>query len=693
MRLILILAFTGLLHHHQAFGQSSQDSIYSKALEMYKKSQYDSAVAISKKIITESKDSIYLTRAYALIGVCYWVQEKNHQAIANFSKALDLAEKIGNDQYVARLSINIGEAYRKIHEYGKAREKLNIALQYHKDNQSKAAIMNNLGNIYLVQDQQDSAITMYQKALLYYDSKNRHTALNNIGLAYQYQSQYDSAYIYFSEAYQERKRRFSSNHPLTLRTQKNIAYCLSKQGYYDFAILLLKQLKGLAKGVASIDQFHANVYHADCLVKMGRREEAMEIYHKADSLVDHVRRSTKDKRDKLEISRIAHRLNEAAMEQCFKIKNYKKAFYFAERNKGATLLETTEAKYSLGYTSVISVADLQKKLLPGQAMLSYAYFGDSLATFLVSQDTFFVHRQLKGDLEKVALDYLKLVVNPFRVYEYLELASDLYARLIRPIENYLLGIDKLMILPDDQLYIPFEALLAKQPAKPKAPAHADYANYPYLINKYSISYHFSATLATIPKPDFVYHIDYLGYAPSFKGKYDELLFNTLEVQGVKEILKGSRRALISYVGDDANKFNFHTLISKTFHVATHHQPQGLMLADGIVSLKDLENIKIRTDLAVLAGCQTFGGAFVKGEGPVNLVSHFVESGADNVLFSFHKVHDKTTHNHILDFFQELKKGNTYNQALRKTKLSLIQEGYPLMFWVSFGLISKLSDFH
>lgn len=686
MRFILILAFAGL--PFISFSQADS-ALYDQAIESYMKGKYDSSIFLCEKLLSQTSTKNYIAKSNNLIGMNLYRKGQFSKSINFYEKALKLSKELSNEKFTIQIYINTGASYRKLGRINKAKEFYTSVLNYPLNKQSRGDVLNNLGSLYLNLARYDSALTCYKEAIPLLSQKYKHNPLNNIGLAYQSQAQYDSAYIYFSEAYQERKRRFSSNHPLTLRTQNHIAFNLMQQGRYEFAQLLLRQVQ-VSSSLVPLELLRSYYVDGDCLVKIGRREEAMEIYHKADSLVDHIRRSTKNKRDKLEISRIAHRLNEAAMEQCFKLGNYEKAFYFAERNKSAVLLETTEARESLGYIPVISPREIQNSLIWDQAVISYAHYGDSLATFVITRDTFVVYRQVANFQ---TTQYQMHVTSPFAFREYAQEAHQLYERLITPIAEYISNSKKLLIIPSKDLYIPFEALLSNMPNIEGRPDQLDFREFKYLIKQYETSYHFSATLAFLKERVHSYHLDYLGIAPTFGRGEGELPFNVMEVREARNTFSPEEAKKI-YTGKKASLERMEEINTRVFHIATHYENESLVLANGSLRKDSLHKYRIETDLAILAGCQTFGGQFVEGEGLDNLVSQFVEAGAENVLFSYDRLYDKLSQELIVHFLEENRKCKSYAEALRNTKLWMMEQPFRAapFFWVNLGLIQKSARF-
>ena len=121
----------------------------------------------------------------------------------------------------------------------------------------------------------------------------------------------------------------------------------------------------------------------------------------------------------------------------------------------------------------------------------------------------------------------RLLVEVDRKYSII--SYQLYKDLIKPIQNLITAKD-LIIIPDGILgYIPFEALVSKQPDIYKV----DYGNLFYLIKNYSISYSYSATLLFRDFKTKTTANEVLAFAPTYEitDKTEKNQFLVLNKQG------------------------------------------------------------------------------------------------------------------------------------------------------------------
>ncbi|HVR99777.1 MAG TPA: CHAT domain-containing protein, partial [Thermoanaerobaculia bacterium] len=123
------------------------------------------------------------------------------------------------------------------------------------------------------------------------------------------------------------------------------------------------------------------------------------------------------------------------------------------------------------------------------------------------------------------------------------------------------------------------------------------------------------------------------------------------------------------------------------HFATHgiidtRTPalSGLMLSrvdehgaprEGFLGLRDVYNLRLGADLAVLSGCETALGKQVRGEGLVGLTQGFLYAGARQVIASLWRIEDRATAELMSRFYRGLLVENqSPAAALRQAQLAI-----------------------
>jgi CHAT domain-containing protein len=117
---------------------------------------------------------------------------------------------------------------------------------------------------------------------------------------------------------------------------------------------------------------------------------------------------------------------------------------------------------------------------------------------------------------------------------------------------------------------------------------------------------------------------------------------------------------------------------------------GPQREDGLLQVYEVFNLKLNADLVVLSACETGLGKEVKGEGLIGLTNAFLYAGTPSVLVSLWNVHDRSTADLMVGFYQQLGRAQDKAEALRQAKLKLIQNeqyAHPY-YWAPFILIGE-----
>ncbi len=116
------------------------------------------------------------------------------------------------------------------------------------------------------------------------------------------------------------------------------------------------------------------------------------------------------------------------------------------------------------------------------------------------------------------------------------------------------------------------------------------------------------------------------------------------------------------------------------------QPQN-----GFLSLSDVYNLELSSDLVVLSACQTALGKDVRGEGLIGLSRGFLYAGSKKVVASLWKVDDSATAEFMKIFYRNhLEKEMPASAALRQAKLEMkkIPRYQAPFYWSAFTLLGE-----
>lgn len=265
---------------------------------------------------------------------------------------------------------------------------------------------------------------------------------------------------------------------------------------------------------------------------------------------------------------------------------------------------------------------------------------------------------------------------------------------------------RLTIVPDGILgKLPFEVLLTKDLPVGQSPT---WRNLPWLFQKSTIDYAFSATLfleksrpSVAPEILAAFAPDYAGQFeklavhrgdtstpkfnwPNARGGFRPLLHNQPEAARVAEIMKGN-----AFLGKNANKktfldtaAHFRQLLLSMHALANDSVPGLSQLVftqspaardDGSLFAWELCGVPLRADLVVLSACETGVGRFLSGEGIESLARAFRLSGCPNVVMSLWQADDESAGQIVQAFFKNQLVGQGQAEALASAKRAFLAE--------------------
>ncbi|MBI5858593.1 MAG: CHAT domain-containing protein [Sphingobacteriales bacterium] len=331
-------------------------------------------------------------------------------------------------------------------------------------------------------------------------------------------------------------------------------------------------------------------------------------------------------------------------------------------------------------TQIPSVSSLQKKLDAGSALLSYHLSDSELVTIAITANRIeFIKTGIDEDFFKTtdSLKQLLQVVSEENKYSGSFLSAKMYQLLIEPFASKFSKINRLIIIPDDELnYLPFEAL------------QDGYGKY--LVEKFSVQYLYSTALWANANPGIENKSAGLwafapfassGYSDTAGISYSPLPASKEETSGLKgNILTDSAAKKDDFILS-ANKYGI-------IHLATHasadneeplrsfisfYPEKGKPADDSRLYAQEIYNMKLdSTDLIILSACETGTGQLIRGEGLMSLSRAFAYAGCSNIITSLWKAEDKTTAFITQRLHRYLDKGLSKDKALQKAKLDLLK---------------------
>lgn len=445
------------------------------------------------------------------------------------------------------------------------------------------------------------------------------------------------------------------------------------------------------------------------------------------------------------------RLEEILQKELYQLKNKKsQAGLKEERAKINSLIFDLELKkdafikkikkeypkyYQLKYRDIsVNVEEVQETLDSQTLLLEYFVTDTVLYLFSISKTSINIYPipvdekdwTLKLNQNRQALtDFKWIVDNMEQSYtDYTTSAHWLYENILSVALEDHSTIKRLIIIPDEALgYLPFETLLTSKPS-----SILDYKKLPYLLNKYTISYNYSATLwkqNLTKKKQATYNSEILSYAAEYSNSsLDADSINLLnrgieenEIRGLLKPLKSAQEEVnklkqtykgYSASGTNANERSFKDQAPEygIIHLAMHgvlnpEKPllSSLVFSENYDSLEnnflyayEISKLNLNANLAVLSACETGYGEFEQGEGIISLGRSFMYAGVPSLIVSLWSVNDFSTAIIMEDLYKNLNEGMYKDEALRQAKINYLKHKNGLVshpaFWSAFVQIGN-----
>lgn len=390
-----------------------------------------------------------------------------------------------------------------------------------------------------------------------------------------------------------------------------------------------------------------------------------------------------------------------------------------------------QLKYSVNEATI---ADIQERIDKKTLVINYFSADSVLYVFNIGKSDYKLYKTKKDeDFEDYVLMLRSEIIKGY--YHaggiFLSKLSNKVYKNVFPFEIPK-DIENLIMIPDGLLsFIPFEALLPIS----HSTGLSNYSTYPYLVNKYNISYSYSANLLylTLPKESTskveVTDIkDWLAFAPVFSdegtggltlrtrnilrqiasyqkdtlntrgrlfngaqitplpGTEKEVknIFNEFDSKGFVAQVQLNQNANEAFIkSGDLQNYKYLHIATHGFVSADKPELSGIILAqdslskeDGILFSGEIYNLQMNADLVVLSACETGLGKFTKGEGIIGLSRALLYAGSKNIIVSLWKVADNSTSVLMTDFYDNLLKQQgqerNFSFAISEAKRKMIR---------------------
>ncbi|WP_157961146.1 CHAT domain-containing protein [Lutibacter citreus] len=713
-------------------------------------------VSIENSIKNNRKDQ--LGASYLNLAAAYRVKGQFNQAIKLLKEAVSA---INSAEQKAKINSDLAINYLLLKDFENCKKYISISNKINKNKDVSVTIRNanTLGGCYLNKGIFDIALSEFEVALeyskKYYSSNNREIAkiLNQIGEVYRLQNNLENALRNYQKAIEILLPNYK---PSTI-------YENPKTVYFYPENTLKVAFDGRAKVLASFGEF----------------SEALQNYQLSFLIEDELRSTYLNQNSKLLQQQENRKRSEDCIELCYalykesgNISWVEKAFYFSEETKSRVLLENKELSLSKSDFSgdtlfvkekilLLKKAQLNTKIALGQLKGNKANI-QNLTTLtaereaisnkfqLLQQKIDFKYPSLKSVKKKVSLNKIlnevlledQLLMEFFEgdtyfymfsvsqnkqismlriekstefvnqitkfialfsdergsaiqnnIKEYRVLAHKIYTKLF---PNKVPG--NILLIPDGIFsFIPFDALLTEKSEI------TNFEKLPYFLKTSNISYAYSATIL-LNDLKFRYNEQQklLGFFPVFKNNHRGLAELSYTEQEAKSIEREIDGEFLLY--KDASKELFNKLNKEysILHLSTHATAGGynslpsIEFYNNTLFLSEIYGYKLNLDLVVLSACETGIGKLRKGEGAMSLARGFSFAGVKNLVVSLWKVNDKSTEKLMSGFYKNLRKVSSKETALYLSKLDYLKDKNisnskkSPYYWASFIYMGEIS---
>ena len=573
---------------------------------------------------------------------------------------------------------NIGLVYNNISQSQEALKYYNQALPIMRsvgDRAGEAATLSNIGGVYDSISQPQEALKYYNQALPIMREVGARVGeaatLNNIGFVYQDTKQPTQAI---------------NNLEQSLKITLEIRSGLQRENRQKF--LEAKSTTAIALTSLLIDQNQADrafqwiniattadladyTRLIDAKVANPQAQKTLDEWNQKNQQLQFLRRQLQDKPS----DNLSRQMRELEAEVYRTAEEIRRQF-----PEVAELFETTpkdiaQLKASIAPDTVV----IQPVLLTNVTNLP-----NTIALFVLTKDSLSV-KNIPLDPEefdKLLTEHREQISSEL-TSDYRETGGKLYDILIRPLEDQIQALSpkQLSIIATGKLrYIPFETLW-------------DTKNRQFLIEKYPVNYLTRISTRSIPNSTLQGGVLALGNP--IPREPQNLPGTEEEVRNIAQLVPASS----AYIGKAATLDQFKTQAPRFpfLHLATHGcfqqggcqklgmEENTLLFADSQFYIRDAALLGLQnTRLLTLSACQTAMQANSNGEEISGVAYVFERAGAQAVMASLWSVDDSATKDLMVEFYQNINKGMSKNEALRQAKLSQIQR-HPF-YWSPFILI-------
>ncbi len=372
-------------------------------------------------------------------------------------------------------------------------------------------------------------------------------------------------------------------------------------------------------------------------------------------------------------------------------------------------IRTRNANYAdLRYPQIVDGEEVRRTLAPGSALLEYVLGPERSYLFVVQRSGVDLH-PLPGEPEirsRVLLLRRYLEEGDVRSWALAQRDSRwLFDVLLGPAAASLNGVARLQIVPDRALhYLPFEFLQNSSLEHAIESWEIQYAPSATVLNSLhrrseSDEWTWNFVAFAGPQGGLGGGTDGLRQEPGKGRPLPALPGSIEEAESIARLSPSQSKVFTGLAANQKNLMGSPEIRrTRWLHFATHgliddNDPMrsAIVLApdangDDRLEAAEVFDLKLDAQMVVLSACESGLGPEVRGEGLLGLTRGFLFAGSRSVVVSLWPVGDRSTTRLMQDFYRRMYEDKSASSALRRTKLEMIDAGYPPRAWAPFIVI-------
>ncbi len=670
------------------------------------RAQFDQSLRIYRSASNLREES----RVLLNLGVIEQRQANYDEALQHFKNSLHSAKETKNIDVQIAAGEGIGVVLRGKKDFTGALGALNESLAIARDAKNttrQAEIVWRIAQTYYEIENYSQSIELAEQAIALARAsrlrKLTYLATTTLGQSYLAQKRLDLATQTLKQAVEQLE---AMRDLVAGREVESQLFFENKiDSYHSLVEVFIKQDKPLdallfaerAKGRVLLDVMSGGRSDVANVLTQSEKQEAQRLNRKISQINNLIRAQQSVNLSVL--NSLYQQLDAARLEH----QSFQDALYVAHPN----------LKIRSGQTRSLTEGDINRLVLKRDtAYLEYVVSKDRVYLFVMIKKSESGDAEVKvyplvikpADLEAKVEQFHHRLAN--RHPDFASIAGELYATLIEPAGQQLRGISTISIVPDGFLWnLPFQALMTE--------------GNRYLIQDYALHYAPSLTvLHEMTKEQAATEkrgASLLAFGNPVIGKDEQrneelcpLPEAETEVASIAKSFGQLQNKV--FIGRAASEKAFRTLAPTygTIHLATHgvldnrHPLYSHLLLtkseddlenDGLLEAREIMNMNLRADLAVLSACETANGRIAPGEGVMGMSWAFFVAGTRSMLVSQWKVNSASTSQLMVNFYQsfEVNQSNVKvnkAEALRVAALKTMKDQryrHPF-YWAGFVLV-------